>query len=223
MARNGASAVGANGRQSALHDKRRQPPCTTGRAQSNACGDQVDPARRAALGLTGRWTELNESDCNLLTAASVIRREFAAPAVAAALEISGVQVEATCARFARQGVFIVKSGSTIWPDGTCAELFTFRHDLYRELLYERLPATRRAVSHVRVGNRLGGRLGQQARRYRSRAGRAFRAWQRACPRDPPPSARSEQGLAPQRQRGGDWPSAASARRHRSYRGWRQAD
>ena len=98
--------------------------------------------------------ELNEIDCNLLTAASVIRREFAAPAVAAALEIPGVQVEATCARFARQGVFIVKSGSTMWPDGTCAELFTFRHDLYRELLYERLPATRRAVSHVRVGNRL---------------------------------------------------------------------
>jgi DNA-binding winged helix-turn-helix (wHTH) protein/predicted ATPase len=98
--------------------------------------------------------ELNESDRNLLTAASVIRREFATAAVAATLEIDGEQVEAACARLARQGVFIVKSGSTTWPDRTITELYSFRHDLYRELLYERLPATRRALSHSRVGNRL---------------------------------------------------------------------
>jgi predicted ATPase len=46
--------------------------------------------------------ELNETDRNLLTAASVIRREFATPAVAAALEIDSEQVEATCARLARR-------------------------------------------------------------------------------------------------------------------------
>jgi predicted ATPase len=54
----------------------------------------------------------------------------------------------------RQGVFIVKSGSATWPDGTPAELYAFRHDLYRELLYDRLPLTRRALSHARVGRRL---------------------------------------------------------------------
>ena len=98
--------------------------------------------------------ELAESDRHLLTAASVIRREFATAAVAAALDIHGEQVETTCARLARQGVFLVKSGSTAWPDGTRAELYCFRHDLYRELLYDRLPATRRALSHARVGRRL---------------------------------------------------------------------
>ena len=98
--------------------------------------------------------ELSESDRDLLTAASVIRREFATAAVAAALEIDVEQVEVACARLARQGVFIVKSGSTTWPDGTRAELYSFRHDLYRELLYDRLPATRRALSHARVGRRL---------------------------------------------------------------------
>jgi predicted ATPase len=51
-------------------------------------------------------------------------------------------------------VFIVKSGSATWPDGTRAELYSFRHDLYRELLYDRVPATRRALSHARVGRRL---------------------------------------------------------------------
>jgi DNA-binding winged helix-turn-helix (wHTH) protein/predicted ATPase len=98
--------------------------------------------------------DLDEADLALLTAASVIRREFATAAVAAALETDAERVEADCARLARQGVFIVKSGSTIWPDGTPAELYAFRHDLYRELLYDRLPATRRALSHARVGRRL---------------------------------------------------------------------
>lgn len=97
---------------------------------------------------------LDDDDRNLLTAASVIRREFATPAVAAALETDVERVETACARLARQGVFIVKSGSTTWPDSTPAELYTFRHDLYRELLYDRLPSTRCALNHVRVGGRL---------------------------------------------------------------------
>jgi tetratricopeptide (TPR) repeat protein len=98
--------------------------------------------------------ELSEADRVLLTAASVIRREFATAAVVATLDTGVEQVETTCARLAREGVFIVRSGSTLWPDGTPTELYTFRHDLYRELLYERLSATRRAQSHARVGARL---------------------------------------------------------------------
>jgi DNA-binding winged helix-turn-helix (wHTH) protein/predicted ATPase len=98
--------------------------------------------------------DLDDGDRNLLTAASVIRREFATAAVAAALETDVEKVEAACARLARQGIFIVRSGSGTWPDGTPAELYTFRHDLYRELLYDRLPATRRALNHARVGRRL---------------------------------------------------------------------
>ena len=98
--------------------------------------------------------EITESDRNLLTAASVISREFATVAVAAALGIEAEQVENACARLARQGVFIAESGSTTWPDGTRAELYSFGHDLYRELLYDRLPPTRRALSHARVGQRL---------------------------------------------------------------------
>jgi DNA-binding winged helix-turn-helix (wHTH) protein len=98
--------------------------------------------------------DLNESDRTLLTAASVIRREFATAAVAAALDSNIDEVEAACARLARQGVFVVAAGSTVWSDGTHAELYAFRHDLYRELLYDRLPARRRALCHVRVGERL---------------------------------------------------------------------
>lgn len=98
--------------------------------------------------------QLDDSDRNLLMAASVVRREFATAAVAAALDTDVDAVETACARLARQGAFIVRSGSAGWPDGTPAELYAFRHDLYRELLYDRLPATRRALSHARIGRRL---------------------------------------------------------------------
>jgi DNA-binding winged helix-turn-helix (wHTH) protein/predicted ATPase len=98
--------------------------------------------------------ELNESDRSLLSAASVIGREFGTAAVAAALESSPDEVETACVGLARQSVFIAKSGSSVWPDGTHAELYCFRHDLYREVLYDRLPARRRAFCHARVGRRL---------------------------------------------------------------------
>ncbi len=104
--------------------------------------------------------ELADSDREVLTAASVIGREFATAAVAAALDREVEEIEAVCARLARQGTFIGKSVSTVpavpvaWPDGTRTESYTFRHDLYRELLYERLPSTRRALCHARVGRRL---------------------------------------------------------------------
>ncbi|HEY6993891.1 MAG TPA: AAA family ATPase [Xanthobacteraceae bacterium] len=98
--------------------------------------------------------DLGESDRTLLMGASVIGREFATAAVAAALERKVDQVEGTCASLARQGVFVIKAGSSAWPDGTRADLYAFRHDLHRELLYDRLPATRRAASHARVGRRL---------------------------------------------------------------------
>lgn len=98
--------------------------------------------------------ELSNSDCDLLAAASVVRREFATAAVAAALNVDVQEIEATCSRLARQGVFIAKGVSTTWPDGTLTELYSFRHDLHRQLLYDRLPATRRALSHAHVGRRL---------------------------------------------------------------------
>src|ERR1051326_1494392 len=98
--------------------------------------------------------ELTEADRDLLMAASVIAREFATTAVAAILDSEIEMVEAGCGRLARQGVFLAKTDSVVWPEGTRTELYSFRHDLYRELLYDRLPSTRRATSHGRIGRRL---------------------------------------------------------------------
>jgi DNA-binding winged helix-turn-helix (wHTH) protein/predicted ATPase len=101
-----------------------------------------------------RIDDLGESDRALLTAASVIGREFSTAAVGSVLESDIDTVEGHCARLARDGDFINKAGATVWPDGTRADLYSFRHDLHRELMYDRLTATRRASSHARVGRRL---------------------------------------------------------------------
>jgi len=97
---------------------------------------------------------LGESDRTLLMAASVIGREFSAVAAAAALDADVDSTEDACARLARHGIFIVKAGAAAWPDGTRTDLYSFRHDLYRELLYEGLPTGRRALGHARVGRLL---------------------------------------------------------------------
>jgi DNA-binding winged helix-turn-helix (wHTH) protein/predicted ATPase len=123
----------------------------------DAIGSIPDDVRRF---IDGQIDELAEEDRNLLTAASVIGRGFATSAVASALKCEFEEVESGCARLARQCIFIGKSEHTVsvasvaWPDGTPTELYSFRHDLYRELLYERLSATRRTLYHGRVGNRL---------------------------------------------------------------------
>jgi hypothetical protein len=71
--------------------------------------------------------------------------------------------QVACARLARRGTFIVKSGSGTWPDGTPAELYTFRHDLYRELLYLVSPAKRGQDSAIAPATRqLAVRLGVEA-------------------------------------------------------------
>jgi DNA-binding winged helix-turn-helix (wHTH) protein/predicted ATPase len=124
------------------------------RGDARTSGDIVSVPHDVRRFIDRQIDDLDGSDRELLTDASVIRREFATAAVAAALESDIEKVEVACARLARQGVFIVKAGSSTWPDGTRTELYSFRHDLYRELLYDRLPATRRARSHGRVGRRL---------------------------------------------------------------------
>ena len=155
----GGAAAAADRGQPAVHDQHRRPACPAGlrRAAPAAIGSIPHDVRRF---IDRQIDELAADDRDLLAAASVVGREFATTAVAAALEREVEEVETGCARLARQGVFIGGPGPTVptaamvWPDGTRAELYCFRHDLYRELLYDRLPARRRALSHARVGRRL---------------------------------------------------------------------
>jgi DNA-binding winged helix-turn-helix (wHTH) protein/tetratricopeptide (TPR) repeat protein len=89
----------------------------------------------------------------LLAAASVAGMAFSSAALAAALEDDVEAVEDRCESLARREQFIRPEGVEEWPDGTVAARYRFLHILYEHVLYERLPAARRASLHRRIGER----------------------------------------------------------------------
>ena len=90
----------------------------------------------------------------ILAAASVVGAEFSAAAVAAAMAQAPEEVEACCDALVRRGQFVHPQGSAEWPDGTVAARYHFIHDLYHEVLYERVPVNRRMRWHRQIGMRL---------------------------------------------------------------------
>src|SRR5262245_8025634 len=90
----------------------------------------------------------------LLAAASIVGREFSAAAVTAGVEQGTEEVETCCDAIVRHGQFLQPQRSAEWPDGTVAARYRFIHDLYHEVLYERLPAGRRVRWHRALGARL---------------------------------------------------------------------
>jgi predicted ATPase len=89
----------------------------------------------------------------LLAAASVAGAEFSAAAVAAGLETAVVEVEERCAVLARRGQFVQPDGVEEWPDGTVAGRYRFRHAVYQQVVYDRLPPGLRFQFHRRLGER----------------------------------------------------------------------
>lgn len=104
--------------------------------------------------LLRRVGRLDERDQAVLEAASVAGAEFAAAAVAAALEITEDLAEDRCSSIARDEGLLTEICEIRWADGTYTTLFRFSHDLYREVIYQRIPARRRARMHRRIGLRL---------------------------------------------------------------------
>jgi DNA-binding winged helix-turn-helix (wHTH) protein/predicted ATPase len=97
-----------------------------------------------------------------LEAASIAGAEFAAEAVASALETSAEDIEAHCDELARQDLFLRRLGVDEWPDGTRTTRYGFRHAMYQQLWSERVPARRQQRFHFRIGERRERSFGQRA-------------------------------------------------------------
>jgi DNA-binding winged helix-turn-helix (wHTH) protein/predicted ATPase len=107
--------------------------------------------------------QLPPAEQRLLEAASVAGTEFVTAAVAAGVDESVEAVEGRCAALARRGQFVQAHGVVDWPDGTVAARYGFRHALYREMLYERVPVSQRVRWHRQIGGRLETGYGVHAR------------------------------------------------------------
>lgn len=109
------------------------------------------------LGLIDLQLEkLTEQERRLLEAGSIVGAIFPAWAAAAALKTEVPDVEDEYASLARRTRLLNAAGQDELPDGTRSTFYVFSHGLFREALYSRQPAARRAERHRRVAERLKG-------------------------------------------------------------------
>ena len=88
-----------------------------------------------------------------LEAASVAGVEFSTLALVAGLEEDPVEVEERCMELARNRQYIQDCGIHELPNGEITTRYGFVHALYQNVLYERLPETRRAQVHRLIAER----------------------------------------------------------------------
>jgi DNA-binding winged helix-turn-helix (wHTH) protein len=98
--------------------------------------------------------QLPSADRELLETASVAGAEFSATAIVASVGDVEEAIEARCDALARRGQFLRALGVMNWPDGTVTSRYAFMHALSQEILYERVPVSRRVRWHRQIGARL---------------------------------------------------------------------
>ncbi len=125
----------------------------SGRAFAAEPAQPIDMPRSVVQMIERNVEQLGGDQQRLLEAASVAGAEFSAAAVAAALQCPSDEIAARCTSLSRREEFIHASGPNQWPDGTVAAGFRFHHALYRDVLYERVPAGNRIELHRRIAMR----------------------------------------------------------------------
>ena len=90
---------------------------------------------------------LSEPEQRVLKSASVAGRRFSAWSVAAMLGTGVAEAEETCERFAERQQFLRPGRASGVLGGTQSAHYEFRHSLYREALYRRVPPAQRSRLH----------------------------------------------------------------------------
>jgi DNA-binding winged helix-turn-helix (wHTH) protein/predicted ATPase len=122
---------------------------------------QVPPSVRAMIELQLR--RLAPREQQVLGALAVAGVECSAAAAAAATgEADIVVVEQVCDDLARRHRFLAPAGVDEWPDGTVSSRYRFVHELYHNVVYERLGVARRTQLHRALGLRMEAAWGDRA-------------------------------------------------------------
>ncbi len=114
-----------------------------------------------------RLDTLSAEERRILETASVVGVEFNAAALLPGISPADFEqdlelLESTLEALAARTRLIAGCGVTEWPDGILSDRYRFRHDLYREGLYEEIPEGRRVRLHRSVGERLRSACGPEA-------------------------------------------------------------
>jgi predicted ATPase len=129
---------------------------------SVADAEKIEAPRNIRQMIERNLQRLSPDEQRILEAASVAGGEFSAAAIAAALQQPATEIEACCTALARREQFVVTEGIKTWPDGTVAANIRFHHSLYREALYDRIPASHRVELHERIAARTEQAYGKRA-------------------------------------------------------------
>src|SRR5262249_32425260 len=106
-----------------------------------------------------RLDRLPPDELRVLEAASVAGPEFAAHAIVAAARRSGdlneiERVEQVCDGLVRREEILSDRGEGAWPNGVTSARYAFRHVLFHEVTYRRLPPSTRRRLHKTIGEEL---------------------------------------------------------------------
>ncbi len=107
-----------------------------------------------AKGIELEIDRLSREEQRVLEAGSLMSIAFPVWAVAAVLERDSDYVEELIDDLARRTGLVHRAGHDDLPDGTQSDFYTFTHEFYREVLYQRQPIGRRAKGHSRIAERL---------------------------------------------------------------------
>jgi predicted ATPase len=117
--------------------------------------DVVVPASIRAL-IEKQLERLAPPELQALEGASVAGVEFAAAAAAAALDEEAITIEEQYEALTRRHQFLLRRGTTQWPDGTASATYRFGHELVHRVVSEGLAPSRRQRLHQRLAERLEG-------------------------------------------------------------------
>jgi predicted ATPase len=144
-------------RQGALGEAVGQPPL---RADAEKAISESIPDTLRQL-VERQLERLPEAERRLLEVASVAGVEFAAAEAAAGLLGEQDPIEASCERLARTGQWVRATAVAEWPDGTISGRYSFRHAVYREVVYGQVAEVRRVQIHRRIAERKEAAYGER--------------------------------------------------------------
>jgi tetratricopeptide (TPR) repeat protein len=122
---------------------------------------QVPQSVRAMIEM--QLQRLAPREQQVLEAAAVAGVECSAAAAAAAMgESDVIAVEQVCDELTRRHRFLEPAGVAEWPDGTVSSSYRFVHELYHNVVYERLGVARCAQLHRALGLRIEAAWGERA-------------------------------------------------------------
>jgi DNA-binding winged helix-turn-helix (wHTH) protein/tetratricopeptide (TPR) repeat protein len=118
--------------------------------------EDVDPSVPETLDqlIEQQFQQLSALEQRILRTASVAGEHFSVWAIATAVEIDPASIEDACESLAERFQFINAAGIHELANGQISAHYDFRHSLYREVLYRRLPAVTRSKLHLLLAQRL---------------------------------------------------------------------